>query len=128
MELDPHQGSAQDLLGGLQRPQTPSCIGQWPAVIAYRAHRTMGSNKEQQEVRAHEKGTLTCVTMWILQKNGVNTWIKAAMGGGGGGALESSISFMSWWSWQLSFFLERHSEEFHDVNSISYPTESLILI
>ena len=32
--LDPHQGSALDPLGGLQRPQTPSCVQQWPTVIA----------------------------------------------------------------------------------------------
>ena len=32
--LDPHQGSALDPLGGLQRPQTSSCVQQWPTVIA----------------------------------------------------------------------------------------------
>ena len=39
--LDLYQGPTLDLLGGLQRPQTPSRKWQWPLVIAYYASDAM---------------------------------------------------------------------------------------
>ena len=38
-----------------------------------------------------------------------------------------AFSFMSWWTWQVRFFLEWHLGEFHDVKKhcISYPIKAL---